>query len=124
MKVKRVIAVFESDALNRFIYQRMLTLQSEQVEFYVFDSIEEGLGKARQIPFDIVFIDLHFSGMPYQGFELAKSLKAISDKIAMVGMTTLIQKGDIERAIAEGFITCLEKPLPFYDIDKLLNDIG
>lgn len=124
MKANKVIAVFESDALNRFIYQRMLTLQSEKVEFYVFESFEEGLEITRQVPFDTVFIDIHIHGIPYHGFELAKRLKAISDKSVLVGMTTLIQKGDIERAIAEGFVTCREKPLPFYDIDKLFDEIG
>lgn len=121
---KSVIAVFENDALNRFIYQRMLALQEEKVTFYIFTSVEEGLDTARQISFDVAFIDLHFQGLQYKGIEVAKKLKNISDKTRMVGMTTLIHKGDTELTIAEGFVACLEKPLPFYDIDKLLKEIG
>jgi len=123
MKKKSVIAVFENDALNRFIYQRMLDLQEEKVQFYVFTSSQEGLEVANQVHFDIAFIDLHFQG-EHKGIELAEKLKTISDMTIMVGMTTLLQKGDLELARAGGFVTCREKPLPFYDIDMLLNEIG
>ena len=123
MKKKSVIAVFENDALNRFIYQRMLALQEEKVVSYIFTSAEEGLEVAKEVPFDIAFIDLHFQGGQYKGIDVAKKLKTISDKTILVGMTTLIQKGDTELTIAEGFAACLEKPLPFYDIDKLLSEI-
>lgn len=124
MKKKRVIAVFENDSLNRFIYQRMLALQEEKVVSYIFTSAEEGLTLANEVPFDIAFIDLHFQGAQYNGVEVAKKLKNISDKIILVAMTTLIQKGDTELTTAAGFAACLEKPLPFYDIDKLLLEIG
>lgn len=123
MKKKSVIAVFENDALNRFIYQRMLALQEEKVVFYVFTNVEEGLEVAKEVPFDMAFIDLHFQGPQYNGIEVARKLKTISDKTILVGMTTLIQKGDLELTKAAGFAACLEKPLPFYDIDKLLSEI-
>ncbi|MEQ1587950.1 MAG: response regulator [Cyclobacteriaceae bacterium] len=123
MKKKSVIAVFENDALNRFIYQRMLALQEEKVESYIFTSAEEGLEVAKHVSFDIAFIDLHFQGM-HKGIEVARKLKTVSDKTILVGMTTLIQKGDTELTTAEGFVACLEKPLPFYDVDKLFSDIG
>jgi CheY-like chemotaxis protein len=124
MKKKSVIAIFENDSLNRFIYQRMLDLQKEKVTFYNFSSAEEGLEMAKQTAFDVAFIDLHLHGEQYSGIDLAKKLKIISTKTILVGMTTLIHKGDIELTIAEGFAACREKPLPFYDIDKLLNEIG
>ena len=41
-----------------------------------------------------------------------------------MGMTTLIQKGDLELTNAEGFVACRENPLPFYEIDKLLKELG
>lgn len=123
MKKKSTIAVFENDSLNRFIYQRMLALQEEKVVFYIFTNAEEGLEAAKHVSFDIAFIDLHFQG-ERKGIELAKELKIVSDKTVMVGMTTLIQKGDTELTAEAGFVACLEKPLPFYDIDKLISEIG
>ncbi len=124
MKSKKVIAVFESDAVNRFIYERMMTLRAEKVEFHAFAEAEEGLVVAKQVPIDLVFVDLHFQGKLYQGIELGKKIKAISGTTMVVAMTTFIQKGDIERTIAEGFTTCLEKPLTFHELDRLINEIG
>jgi CheY-like chemotaxis protein len=122
MKPKK-IAVFESDAVNRFIYARMIALLAEKVEFHAFAEAEEGLAVAKQVPIDLVFVDLHFQGKFYHGIELGKEIKAISDKIIMVAMTTFIQKGDIERTIAEGFTACLEKPLTFHKLERLINEI-
>ncbi len=124
MENLRVIAVFENDSLNRFIYKRMLALQQEKVKFYIFNSPEEGLEMAKQITFDVAFIDLHLRGEQYSGIELAKELKTLSDKTAMVAMTTLLQKGDVERTAQAGFVACHEKPLPFFDLDKLLAGIN
>jgi CheY-like chemotaxis protein len=123
METKIVIAIFENDSLNRFIYQRMLDLQKEKVTSYIFNSVEEGLEMSKNVSFDVVFIDLHLRGEQYSGIELAKTLKAISDNSVMVGMTTLIQKGDVERTTEAGFAACHEKPLPFFDLDKLLAGI-
>jgi CheY-like chemotaxis protein len=123
METKIVIAVFENDSFNRFIYQRMLDLQKEKVTAYIFNTIEEGLEMAKKVSFDVVFMDLHLRGEQYSGIELAKTLKAISDNTVMVGMTTLIQRGDVERTTQLGFAACHEKPLPFFDLEKLLAGI-
>jgi CheY-like chemotaxis protein len=123
MKKKPLIAVFENDPLNRFIYQRMLDLQSEKVSFHIFGSPEEGLELAKTGEFDFAFIDLHFKGEIYGGVELAKKFKSISKNTVLVAMTTLIQQRDSERAKSEGFVTCLEKPLSFFDIERLLSEI-
>jgi len=123
MKKKPLIAVFENDPLNRFICQRMLDLQSEKVSFHIFGNPEEGLELAKTAKFDFVFIDLHFKGEIYGGVELANTFKSISKNTVLVAMTTLIQERDSERAKSEGFAACLEKPLSFYDIEKLLSEI-
>ncbi|MBP9925758.1 MAG: response regulator [Cyclobacteriaceae bacterium] len=123
MKKKPLIAVFENDPLNRFICQRMLDLQNEKVSFHIFGNPEEGLEIAKTINFDFVFIDLHFKGEIYGGIDLAKKFKSISKDTVLVAMTTLIQQRDSERAKSEGFVTTLEKPLSFYDIEKLLDGI-
>jgi len=123
MEKQIVIAVFENDSLNRFIYQRMLDLQNERALAYIFNTVEEGLEMAGNVSFDVAFIDLHLRGEHYSGLELAKKLRALSESTIMVGMTTLIQKHDVERTSKAGFVACLEKPLPFFDLDKLLTGI-
>jgi len=123
MKKKVVIAIFETDPLNRFIYQKMLQPQQDRVSFHIFNSAEEGLEKALELDYDVAFIDLHFRGEFFGGLAIVKKLKVVSDKTTMIAMTTLIQQGDIERAKSGGFVKCIEKPLPFFDLDKLLAGI-
>ncbi|MBL7872658.1 MAG: response regulator [Cyclobacteriaceae bacterium] len=123
MEKKLVIAIFENDPLNRFIYQKMSQLQLDKASFHIFNTPEEGLELAAALKFDIAFIDMHLRGEYFGGVSLCKELRAISKQTKMVAMTTLIQQGDIERASSNGFLKCLEKPLPFFDLDKLLEGV-
>lgn len=123
MEKRIVIAIFETDPLNRFIYQKMLDPQQDKASFYIFNTVEEGLEKAPLLDFDVAFIDMHLRGEFFGGISVLKRLKAISSKTSMIAMTTLIQQGDLERAKSGGFIKCIEKPLPFFDLEKLLVGI-
>ncbi len=121
MKDKLVIAVFENDDLNRFIYQRMFDLQRDHITYFIFDNPEDGIIRAQEIALDVAFIDLHFRGEPFSGLAVANRLKAISSTIDLIAMTTLVQEGDWDRAKQVGFNKLLEKPIPFYDLKKLLS---
>jgi CheY-like chemotaxis protein len=123
MEKKLKIAIFENDPLNRFIYKKMLDPHLDKASFYIFNSPEEGLEMASSINFDIAFIDMHLYGEYFGGISLSKQLKSVSDDTKLIAMTTLIQFGDREHAESNGFMKCLEKPLPFFDFDKLLAGI-
>jgi CheY-like chemotaxis protein len=123
MKKKLVIAIFEEDPINRFIYQRMLHPHLEKASIYIFNSPEEGLEMAGTMNFDIAFIDMHLKGERFGGLSLSKQLKSVSNDTKLVAMTTFIQYGDLEHVESNGFMKCLEKPLPFFDFDKLLAGI-
>jgi CheY-like chemotaxis protein len=123
MKKKLVIAIFENDPLNRFIYQKMVNPHMDKASFYIFNSPEEGLEMATTVNFDIAFIDMHLKGEYFGGIPLSHQLKSVSDNTKLVAMTTLIQYGDREHAESNGFLKCFEKPLPFFDLDKLLEGI-
>jgi CheY-like chemotaxis protein len=123
MKDKIVIAVFENDDLNRFIYQRMFDLQQDHVTYFIFDNPEAGIERAKEIALDIAFIDLHFHGELFSGLALATKLKSISSTTVLIAMTTLVQEGDWDHAKQVGFKKLLEKPIPFYDLQKLLSTL-
>lgn len=123
MEKKLVVAVFENDALNRFIYQRMLNLQSEVVTAYIFENPEAGLERSHSVKFDLAFIDLHLRGELFGGVALARQLQSLIKDIRLVAMTTLIQEGDLEQSKRAGFMTLLEKPVPFYNLSELMADI-
>ncbi len=123
MKKKLVLAIFENDPLNRFIYQKMLQRQEDKVSFHIFNTPEEGLELAPSLNFDIAFIDMHLRGEYFGGIGFSNKLKSVSGSTTTIAMTTLIQEGDLERAASGGFEKCVEKPLPFFDLDKLLAEI-
>lgn len=124
MKKKLVIGVFENDSLNRFIYNRMVKLQPDLVDAHIFENHDEGVEKVQEIKPDILFVDLHMHGEHMGGIEWLKTMKLALPHTRFVAMTTLVQKDDREIAISAGFTLCIEKPLPFYDMELLLKQVS
>lgn len=117
---KITVGIFESDKVNRFIYEKTFDRHSDRVEFYVFDNPEKGYEVAKELHFDIVFVDLHFWGEDFAGITILNKLKQLSSKeMFAVAMTSLLQEGDIERTMAGGFGICLENPVALTKLEQL-----
>jgi len=117
---KITVGIFESDKVNRFIFERTLNKHKEKVTFHVFDNPEKGLAAAAALNLDIVFIDLHFWGEDFSGIGILEKLRAQSEKdIFAIAMTSLLQEGDIERTMAAGFGLCLENPVALINLEQL-----
>jgi CheY-like chemotaxis protein len=115
---KKVIAIFEDDHVNRFIYERIFQGRDD-VTIHIFDTPEKGISKASETPFDIAFIEIHFWGN-FGGLDILNKLKkASTSKTTFVAMTALLQRGDIERILNSGFHMCIEKPVIFSEMDLL-----
>jgi len=113
---KKVIAIFEDDPVNRFIYQQIFQ-DMEDVEAHIFDNPEVGISAAHQTTFDVVFIEIHFWGN-FGGISILNKLKNVtSDHTTFVAMTALLQQGDLETILTSGFSLCFEKPVVFSEID-------
>lgn len=113
---KKVIAIFEDDPINKFVYERTLQ-RREDVEVKVFSHPEDGIEAAKEIHFDIVFIELHFRG-PFEGLSIIEALKKVcSEDTVFIAMTSFLQRDDLEKALDAGFSACLEKPVVFSAID-------
>jgi CheY-like chemotaxis protein len=119
MMSKTVIAIFEDDKVDRFVYRKLFQGFEDRIDLFVFDNPEKGMAMARNIQFDVVFIDVHFWDN-FGGLPILKRLKEISqnDFIA-VAMTSLLQEGDLEQAMQAGFSMCLEKPISFQTLFPL-----
>lgn len=124
MKKKLVIGVFENDSINRFIYKRMVKLQPNTVDAHIFENHNEGIEKVQEINPDILFVDLHMHGEHLGGIEWLRSMKLVLPHTRFVAMTTLLQHNDKETALNAGFTMCVEKPLPFYDMEMLLKQVS
>lgn len=120
---KKVIAIFEDDHVNRFIYERIFQGRDD-VTIHIFDTQEKGVSKALETPFDIVFIEIHFWGN-FGGLNILNKLKGIlPPQTTFVAMTALLQRGDLERILGSGFHMCIEKPVVFSEMDLLkMNNV-
>lgn len=112
----KVIAIFEDDPINKFVYERTLQ-RREDIEVKIFDHPENGIAAAKETHFDIVFIEIHFRG-PFEGLSIIEALKKVCDKdTVFIATTSFMQQGDLEATLDAGFSACLEKPIVFSDID-------
>jgi CheY-like chemotaxis protein len=113
---KTVVAIFEDDLVNRFIYERLFSLKP-YLEVHIFENIEAGIAAAKHTPFDVVFVELHF-WENFGGIGIMNKLKTISSpEVIYVAMTSLLQQGDLERVLSSGFTMCMEKPIAFCELD-------
>jgi hypothetical protein len=114
---RTVVAIFEDDLVNRFIYERLLHHRKEDIELYIFDNPYTGIEMAKKIPFDIVFIEAHF-WEAFGGISILQKLKDIPLlSMVAVAMTSLLQKGDLEHLTSSGFMYCLERRGAFTEAD-------
>lgn len=113
---KRVIAIFEDDPVSRFIYKRIFA-RRDDVEAYIFETPEEGYAIAKGATFDIVFIEVHYWNN-FGGLIILEKLKKLTEPTTtFIGITSLLQRGDLEFLTSEGFSVVLEKPVLFSEKD-------
>jgi CheY-like chemotaxis protein len=118
---KTTVAIFEDDHVNRYIYQKLFDSIASDIQIHVFDNPEKGISMAKQTPFDVVFIEVHF-WENFGGIEILNKLKDTSSQpMLAVAMTSLLQQGDLETITSSGFAMCLEKPVAFDRIMPLLE---
>lgn len=114
---KTVVAIFEDDIVNRFLYERLFTQRKDDIELYVFDNPEAGIEMAKTVNFDVVFIEIHF-WEDFGGISILQKLKKVAPpQMISIAMTSLLQKGDLEFILASGFTLCFEKPVVFTEAD-------
>jgi DNA-binding response OmpR family regulator len=98
-----------------------MVLEAEGYEVDAASDGESALVKARERHYDIAFVDLHMPHM--EGLELTRSLRAFSDKTAIVILTAY---GSVEHAVAAmklGAVDFLEKPFDPKNIRLLVEEI-
>ena len=122
---KTSIAIFEDDKVDGFIYERLFDHIKKPVEFHLFENPETGYAMARKVKFDIAIIQIHFWGDNLSGINILKRIKEIyGHEILAIGITSLLQEGDLEILLASGFSMCIEKPMAFQEINEILDKEG
>jgi CheY-like chemotaxis protein len=112
---KTLVAIFEDDLVNRYIYEKMFRIR-EDITLQVFDQPEKGIEAFTENSFDVVFIEAHFREN-FGGIRILNKLAPLAaTQTVFIAITSLLQKGDLERLMEAGFMMCLEKPIVFNDI--------
>jgi CheY-like chemotaxis protein len=117
-----VVGVFVNDKVEHFIYAKNIERLGSRTECHFFTNLHDGVPSAIHHAFDVVVIDLHFSGENFGGISILKHLKDRSDKkMLAVAITPLLQKGDLETVMDAGFSFCIEKPVAYEALEVLLR---
>jgi CheY-like chemotaxis protein len=112
---KTIVAIFEDDLVNRYIYEKMFRIR-EDIVLHLFDHPEKGIQAFKENSFDVVFVEAHFREN-FGGIAILQKLMPLAGNQAVfIAITSLLQKGDLERLMEAGFMMCLEKPIVFNDI--------
>lgn len=119
---KNVVGVFINDKVEHFIYEKNIERLGSKTECHFFSSFDHSKLLSEQYRFDVVVIDLHFSGENFGGISILKHLKNTTNrKMIAVAITPLIQKGDLEAIMDAGFSLCIEKPVTYDALEVFLR---
>jgi CheY-like chemotaxis protein len=118
---KTTVAIFEDDQVNRYIYEQLFRKIDSSVQIHVFGNADKGIAMAREMKFDVVFIEIHF-WENFGGISILNKLKEVcTNPMLAVATTSLLQQGDLEMITSSGFAMCLEKPIAFDRIMPMLE---
>lgn len=111
MERKTVVAIFEDDPVDIFLYRKLYAPMQDKVECLYFETLQDGLNMAEHVKFDVVVIDIHFWGNN-MGIAILKKLREVcSNDLIAIAVTPFLQEGDLELIMSSGFTLCVEKPI-------------
>jgi CheY-like chemotaxis protein len=120
MKNKINIGIFEDDAIDRFIYDRVLNKLSDHITYTIFDSVESACELVQQQQFDMIMVNYHYKSSRV-GITIMNRLREVSSKhFVAIAVTPMLQKDDVELIIESGFSRIMEMPLLFEKIHDLI----
>jgi CheY-like chemotaxis protein len=106
-----VIGVFVDDKIEQAIYENAFQRLEHKVEGHVFNTPEQGIDMAKEIAFDLVFIEIHFWGENFGGISILNQIRKASGRnVIAIAVTSFLQEGDVEKIIESGFSMCIERP--------------
>jgi CheY-like chemotaxis protein len=112
MKQKTVVAIYEDDPIDQFVYEQLLLAAGDTIEFKVFRNLTDAF-KSPNFDFDIALINLHF-GWCRGGLKILQTLKENKgENFLAIAVTSMLQGNDLQEIMKAGFTICLEKHIIF-----------
>ena len=114
------ILVVDDTALNLAVFKGLLA--NTQVKVNTASGGPQALEMARDIPFDLIFMDQRMPGM--DGTQTLKAIRAQTEGVncetPVVSLTADAVQGARERYISEGFVDYLSKPVNGLQLEAML----
>jgi len=115
------IAIFEDNAIDRFIYERTLEQLPFAYDARIFQTPDEGLHNAHYMEFDLVIIHTNFWGTNY-GFQILSEMKKICrNNPVFLATSSYLPEDEMNRILAKGFTNAYEKPVIFSHFEDILS---
>jgi CheY-like chemotaxis protein len=113
------VLVVDDSSTMRGIVRKILSASRFRLDLHEAAEGLEALGRLRQEPFDLVFLDYNMPG--FDGCETLSEIKREAPRVAVVMMTAAVENEVADRAAALGALGFLRKPFYPADIDRLLD---
>ncbi|MFA6266957.1 MAG: response regulator [Pseudolabrys sp.] len=114
----RVLIVDDSSTM-RSIVRKILSVSRFKLDLHEAGEGLAALDRLRQEEFGLVFLDYNMPG--FDGLETLSEIKRVKPNVAVVMMTTTVDKAVADRAHAQGALGFLRKPFYPADIDRVLD---
>lgn len=117
MKRAKVLIV-DDEPVIRSLFSDVL--REEGLDVVVAKGGEEGIDRARNVHFDLIFTDIHMPDV--DGIEVLKAVKGMNKPIQVILMDSY-PDGLIEKGLSLGAYGCLHKPFELKDLRSILEDV-
>ena len=114
----RVLVVDDSGTM-RSIVRKVLAASRYIMDVGEASNGHEAITEIKNGAFAVVILDYHMPGL--NGLEILRAIRKTDPDIGVVMMTTTVDDGIAQTAIAEGAVGFLKKPFYPADIDQLLD---
>lgn len=108
-EMKRAILIVDDEKRVLFVLRNALMKLEDGFEVLTAATAEEGLGKAKDVAFDLIITDLIMPDM--DGIEFTERIREMNDSPVVVWMTAYGCPSFQEDAARLGVYCCIEKPL-------------
>ena len=115
---KRILVV-EDNPDNMYVMDRLLTHYGYAVQQAA--SGEEALNLLRQMPFDLVFMDMQMPGL--DGYATVRTLRELPalEHVPVIAITANSMPGDRERSLSAGCTDYVAKPIDTRAVVRLVE---
>jgi CheY-like chemotaxis protein len=118
VKLDGKVLLVEDNEINQIVAQQ--NLQNYGLEVMIAQNGKEGLDKAKEQSFDMIFMDLQMPVM--DGFEASKKIREFDQTTPIIALSAAVMQKDKELTKEAGMNDHLAKPIELGELQKVLQN--